>query len=489
MSLREQTVSGVKWNAVSMIVVTGLQFARLIVLARLLTPSDFGLMGMIIVVVGFAQAFADMGISNAIIYRQDTTKRELSSLYWINIFAGVAVFGIVYAANPLIAIFFKEPRLKKLIYVAALTFIITPFGQQFQMLLQKELRFNRLAKIEIVGAFVNTATAILFALLGVGVFSIIFGQLAGAFAKVLLLVIYGLQDWRPELSFSGLGLKGYINFGLYQMGDRTINYFNTKIDHLLIGRMLGAESLGYYTMASNLIIKPYSIINPVITRVAFPVFSKVQNERERLKSGYLKVVQLLSMINFPIVIGLAAVSNIAVPVVFGGEWVPSVVLIQILAVVGLLRSINNPVGSLLLAKGRADLGFKWNLSLLITQVLGLYIGAKYGGTVGVASAYAILLFIYSSVGYFVLIKPMLGSCLRDYVASMWPSFWMSAVMGGIVFSAGIIFPNIGRLWVLIIQIILGSAIYLILMYYFKRGLFFELKDMILKKSTEQSEVK
>ena len=147
------------------------------------------------------------------------------------------------------------------------------------------------------------------------------------------------------------------------------------------------------------------------------------------------------------------------------------------------------MGSLLLAKGRADLGFKWNLSLLITQVLGLYIGAKYGGTVGVASAYATLLFIYSSVSYFVLIRPMLGPCLRGYVASMWPSFWMSAVMGGIVFSAGRIFPDIGRLWILTIQIIIGSAIYLILMYYFKRDLLFELKDMILKKSIEQSEVK
>ena len=138
MILKQQAVSGVKWSGVSVGVVTALQFVDLAVLARLLSPSDFGLMGMVMVVFGFAQAFADMGISNAIIHRQDVTKDQLSSLYWLNILSGVIVFCVVCASVPLIVGFFHEPRLNNLLYLTAIIFLITPFGQQFQILLQKE---------------------------------------------------------------------------------------------------------------------------------------------------------------------------------------------------------------------------------------------------------------------------------------------------------------------------------------------------------------
>ena len=148
-NLKEQVFSGIKWNGISVVAVVALQFVTLVVMAKLLSPSDFGLMGMIMVVIGFAQAFADMGISNAIIHRQDSTRLQLSSLYWLNILAGVIVFCVVCASAPLIVAFYREPRLYNLLFLTSVIFLITPFGQQFQILLQKELNFKAWQKLRL----------------------------------------------------------------------------------------------------------------------------------------------------------------------------------------------------------------------------------------------------------------------------------------------------------------------------------------------------
>jgi len=480
-NLKLQAISGVKWGGISLGVLTTIQFVTLAVLARILSPSDFGLMGMIMVVIGFGQLFADMGISNAIIYRQDTTRAELSSLYWLNILAGIAVFFIVCSSCPLITAFYHEARLRNLIYLSSLIFLITPFGQQFQILLQKELKFNQLAKIDIMSSLVNSATAITLAILGMGVFSLIWGQLAGTSLRVLQLSWWGWKNWWPRLHFSIQDLKGYLSFGLYQMGEKAANYFNSNFDYLLIGSLLGAKVLGYYTLAYKLILSPSQRINPVISRVAFPVFSKVQSDIKRIKRGYLKVLQLLSLVNFPLMVGLAVVAPVAVLVMFGEQWVPSIILIQILSIVGLLRSTINPVSSLLLATGRADLGFKWNVALLIIQAPGLYLGAKLGGVTGVALALAILMCIYSVFCYFLLIRKILGSCLPEYIASMWPSLWISAVMAIAVLFSGVFLQDMSELLILITQILCGMGVYLGLMMYSQKMLVVEIKNMLLNR--------
>ncbi|MGB2599776.1 MAG: MOP flippase family protein [Candidatus Omnitrophota bacterium] len=481
MLLKEQAVSGVKWNGINAGIVATLQFVTLAILARLLVPTDFGLMGMVLVVIGFARLFADIGVSNAIIYRQDATRESLSSLYWLNILGGIAIFFIVCALTPLVVILYHEPRLSSLMYLLALTFLITPFGQQFQMLLQKELQFKQLARITIIAAAANSAVAIILAIGGMGVFSLIWGQLVGAFVRVLQLSFWGWRRWKPQWHFSRNSLKGYIGFGLYQLGERTVNYFNSNLDYLLIGILLGAKPLGYYTLAYNLILRPSLKINPIITRVAFPVFSKLQNDVVKLKKGYLKVLQVLSLVNFPLMVGLAIVAPVAVPVIFGERWVPSVILVQILTVVGLLRSVNNPVGSLLLSKGRADLGFKWNVGVMITQIPGLYLGAKYGGTVGVAVAFAILQILYTMLNYLILIRPLLGPCLREYISSMWPSLLMSVAMGGAVFCTSVFLQKLPQELLLTTQVLCGVTVFLGLMVYTQRKVVVEIKEMLWSK--------
>ncbi|MGB3081384.1 MAG: polysaccharide biosynthesis C-terminal domain-containing protein, partial [Candidatus Omnitrophota bacterium] len=206
-----------------------------------------------------------------------------------------------------------------------------------------------------------------------------------------------------------------------------------------------------------------------------------QNDVVKLKKGYLKVLQVLSLVNFPLMVGLAIVAPVAVPVIFGERWVPSVILVQILTVVGLLRSVNNPVGSLLLSKGRADLGFKWNVGVMITQIPGLYLGAKYGGTVGVAVAFAILQILYTMLNYLILIRPLLGPCLREYISSMWPSLLMSVAMGGAVFCTSVFLQKLPQELLLTTQVLCGVTVFLGLMVYTQRKVVVEIKEMLWSK--------
>jgi O-antigen/teichoic acid export membrane protein len=480
MDLRQKSISGIKWNSLLSFITAGLQLLSMFILARLLSPAVFGLIGMTTLVVGFAQTFADMGISNAIIHRQDVVQEDLSSIFWLNILLGVSLFVILCAMNPLLTAFYNEPGLARPLYLSCLVFLIAPFGQLSQALLQKELCFRSLAIIQLMGALLNTSTSIVLALSGKGVYSIIYGQLASTLLQVMLFCYYARSYWRPHCCFSARRVKSYMSFGLYQMGDKVINYFNSNLDYLLIGSLLGVRPLGYYTLAYNLVLKPSQLINPILTKVAFPVFSRMQNDTSKMKNGYLRMLKYVSAINCPIMAGLAATAPFAIQYL-GAQWLPSLLLIQILTIVGLLRSLCNPVGALLLAKGRADLGFKWNAGIMVTQLPGLYLGAKLGGSVGVAMAFAVLMVLYTVAAYPVLIRPILEPCLPEYVLSMFPALWKSMVMGAIVWLSGTLLHAVPNSLALCAQIILGAAIYALLMLTLQKDILVELKTLFAPK--------
>jgi len=480
MSLKKRAFSGVVWTSTSTVITTILQFVQLAVLARLLKPSDFGLMGMVMVVIGFAQAFADMGMSNAIIYRQHTNSQQLSSLYWLNIFAGIIVFGILVASSPLIVKFYNEPRLSNLILSAALIFLITPIGQQFQILLQKGLQFDRLAKIEVVGATLGVMVSIITAWEGQEVFALIWGQLVNTTCQATLLASLGWATWRPTLRFRLDDLNGYLNFGMYQMGERSINYFSRNMDKLLIGKLLGSEPLGFYNLAYQLMIRPLSLLNPIITRVAFPVFSSIQNDDIKLKSGYLKVIKAVAFLNIPIYVGMFAVAQPLITLLLGSEWIPAISVFKILVWLGIFYSLGNPVGSLLLAKGRADLGFWFNTFVVLVYALAIYIGSRWG-IQGVAlsllSSGALILFPadFWLRWYLVKMKPL------EYIRSFAPFLAISIFMGVVLVIIDTLLQTSSLMIRLFILGASGVFLYFICMLYFQKNFSKELRDMLLGK--------
>lgn len=478
-SLRQQATAGVKWTGMSSVIITGLLFVQFAILARLLKPEDFGLMAMISAVIGFAQSFTAMGVSNAIIHRQDATRDQLSSLYWLSLLTGGALLGVLVIATPLVVAFFAEPRLADLMVWAALIVVINPVGLQFQILLQKELRFDRLAKAETGAAIIGTAVAVYSAVSGQGVYSLIWGDLAFASAKSVLFVGSYWTTWRPTFRFRRSDLKGYLAFGLYQMGEQSVDYFSANVDYLVIGRFLGPEVLGIYSLAYRLVVMPLSKINPILTRVALPIFAKSQSNDSALRQGYLEMVKLLALIVFPILVGLAATAPFIVPAVFGERWTPAIALIQIMAPLGMMKGLLNPAGSILLAKGRTDIGFKWTVVLAIMNTSVFMFAVRYG-VYALAWSYVVLSFV-DFILERVILRSLIGLRWVEYRAALIRPTVMSAIMGAAVFMTESLLSRrlVGSHTLLVAVIAFGVVVYALLVLVLESNFLMEIWRLVI----------
>lgn len=469
MSLAQAAAGGIRWTTLSMLVVTITQMIRLIVLGRILGPEAFGLLAMMLVVTGFAELLAQAGLSEAIIQHPDPTYVELSSLYWLNIALGGLLYTVLLLLTPLIAILYSTPDLEQLLPWLALAFLISPWGVQFKALLQKRLDFKPLAFIEMLAAITGTLLAIILAWQGYGVWSLVWGQLAQSAVMALSLVLVGWQQkMLPGCYFNYQAVKPYLSFGLHLLGSNMLNYFNSRIDQLVVGVLLGSQALGYYSMAFNLVLQPISRINPVLTQVAFPVLARVRDDKVRLKRGYFRMLDLLTSINAPVLIGVAAVAPLLIPFILGEQWLSIVPLIQVLALFSLIRSTGNAGGSLILACGRADMAFYWNLSLLMFIPLAVFAGAKWGGLGGVVWTLLGLQMFLLFAWYYLVVRKLLGNCFSGFIGSMITPVIFAVPMVAAVLGIASFLSMLPVALQLAAQILLGTMVYTGLYLFFRK---------------------
>lgn len=483
MSLKSKAVSGVKWTSVSAVVNSTLQLLQIAILTRFLDKDDFGLMAMAIFVIGISRIFIDMGVSNAIIHNQNVNKLQLSTLFWLNIILGSLIFLIIISISPWVSVFYESPDLRDVINWVALSFLILPLGQQFDALLRKEFRFKSLAVRDVVARVIGFFVAIIVAYKGGGVYALVFSNLVATAVSTTLLVYLGFKDYRPKFLFSIRSIKegGFLSFGLYQMGEKLINYFNSNFDTILIGKILGMDVLGLYNIAKTLAMKPYQIINPIITKVAFPTFAKVQNETERLKRAYLKVIEALANVNAMIYGLMIVLAHPLIEFAFGSDWLEAVPVFQLLSIVALCNSIGNPVGSLQLAKGKADWGFYWNLGMFIFMPITIWFGGKYG-IYGVALALAIFKAVVTFlISWKLFINPLTKTSFQEYTWSFTKPILLATVTGVLPY----FYINYNLKTNMFILLLIGGGIYFllygILNYLFNKSIILEfIKTVDLK---------
>ncbi len=408
--------------------------ATLFVLARFLAPADFGLMAILVAVTGFCQVFMDAGISYAIIQRQTISHTQLSSLYWLNIASGIVLCGLVYAAAPLIAAFYERPEMTGMMRLLSTVFVIISVGNQYRILCQKELQFARMAIAESAAAIVSFGSAVAAAITGYGVYALIYGFITQALMSSLIFLFVGLKHHhRPALVYDHKSLKGFFGFGLYQMGDRALNYLNNYIDSLLIGRFLGMTALGHYNLAYQLCILPVLRINPILNKIGFPVFSKLQDDPQQRAIYYTNFLRVACLIITPLMIFLFFFSQPIVNIVFGKGWESTAHLALILAPIGIIKAIAAPGGALLLSTGRADIGFYWNAAWL----------AGIGGTVLAVLmlapsienvAYAVLsITIVFSIFWHGLVMRLTAMPYRPVILHLSRSISASVAIGGLAY--------------------------------------------------------
>ena len=467
-SLELKAASGIRWTTLNTVCITAIQFIQLAIIGRILGPEAFGLMAMVMVVMESAGIFADVGLSSAIIQRKEPKKEELSTLYWFNVIVGFIVFSVVYLFTPIIAIGFSVAEIKSLLPVAALSFLISPFGVQFQTLLRKYLRFDVIAKINICSAIAGMLTAIGCALNGCGVWSLVWGGLINVVIRTGLLIGWGWHaKWQPKLYFKWSDMHGYLSFGLYRVGAMVANQINSRADQILIGVLMGPVALGYYNIAFRLVMEPIQKINPILTSVTFPVFSIIQDDTARLKRGFFQMIRFLMSVNAPVLIGIAVVAPMAVPLLIGEKWLPSVPLVQVLSFYALVRSLGNAGGSLIIAKGKANWTFYWNIALLFIIPAVVYFSSFKGEMIHIAFALVGMQITLFLCHYRVFIRNLIGPCFSEYVQTLGRPILIALTMSAIVLACSFFMPTFSPVVKVSVQVGIGALTYIVLSWFFQ----------------------
>ncbi|MBK7409694.1 MAG: oligosaccharide flippase family protein [Saprospirales bacterium] len=276
--LKTRAIQSVKWNTLSMGVTTLLQIVQMVWLARLLDPADFGLMAMVWVVLRLTNPLTQGGLSQAIVRNSLLSRIQFSTLFWLQIGIGVILFLIILVGSPLLGLFFRVPGLPYYLVIASFSLLINPFGSTIQAIFTQTLEFKKLAWVQIGGQIAEFTLAVILAYWGAGVLALVWGGLARSVVSTILTWAHGWKDHTPLWTFHWKEIRTFLTFAAFETGSLTINSLSTQIDKAIIGRLLGPHILGLYTIAWELIVLPTGRINPILMRVAYPVFSKIQGK-------------------------------------------------------------------------------------------------------------------------------------------------------------------------------------------------------------------
>lgn len=369
----------------------GLKFvitmASTVVLARLLTPQDYGLIGMVIVVTGFISLFKSMGLSAATIQQAEINDQQVSTLFWINFALGVITMLLTAAVAPLIALFYNVPQLTWITMALAVGFLFSGLSVQHEALLKRQMRFFALATIELSSLVMGLAVAIIMAWRGAGYWAIVGSQLMMAAAQAAGAWI--ACRWRPGKPVRNSGIRSMLAFGRNLTGYTVFNYFSRNLDNLLIGRVWGAQQLGLYAKAYQLLLLPIEHMATPLDGVAVTALSKVTNAPERYRQAYLRILEKLAMLSMPGVAFMIVTSDWLVRLVLGPQWGDTAIIFALLGIVGLVEPIGNTMGWLMISQRRAGHLLQIGMIDGVIAVVSIVLGLPWGA-VGVAASYAII---------------------------------------------------------------------------------------------------
>ncbi|AFY43976.1 lipopolysaccharide biosynthesis protein [Nostoc sp. PCC 7107] len=461
-NLRQKAVKGVLWSAIESWGKQVVSFGVFFLLARLLGPQAFGLVALSGIFLSFLQIFVDQGFSTAIVQRQDLETEHLDTAFWTNLGVSVVLAALSIACSGLVAVFFKEPKIVPIICWLSLNFVLNGLSSVQQAILQRSLAFKSLAIRSLIAVVVGGVVGIILAFLGFGVWSLVGQYLANSVTQVIAL--WWVSDWRPRFRFSQKHFKELFAFGINVTGINVLNFVNQNSDNLLIGYFLDSVALGYYSVAYRIFMIVTQLMISVIQKIAMPVFSRLQQEPEKMRKAFYNAISFTSLVAFPVFIGISILSPDLIVAIFGEKWKTSVPVLQILTLVGPLYAGFYYNGTVIMAMGKPS----WNLALYCIQAIGnftcFWIAVRWG-IVAVAASYVFRAYIMSPIPIFVLKKLInikLTTYLQQYLTPLVATLAMVAGILGIksLFNLSIKnlfnFPDIVNSYALLALCIVGG---------------------------------
>lgn len=416
---------GLRWTAMSQAARRGTQLVTLAVLAHLVPAGEIGLLGMATGVLDLALSFRDLGLAAAIIQRDELDEQLLSTVFWVQVGFGILGTALIGLAAPLVASFYGEPRLILIVGVLSLTFALTCIGSLQQGMLERKLAFEKVGRAEIVSALLGAGVGIGAGFAGAGVWSLVYQSVVTQAGLTVLL--WRETRWRPAWHFRWAEIRGVGKYGLNMTGSSLVDFAMRNADYILIGRFLGAEALGYYSIAFRLVVYPMLAVTQAVYRVVFPVSARFQKDDERFGQAYLRSVAAIALATAPMAAGLMALAGPFVDVVLGAQWAPAIPLVLIMAPMALSQSLGGTAGIIYQARGRTDLMLWWGLALCAAFVAAVAVGIPWGIR-GVAFSVA---FFNLALVLPTLAIPfrLIGLPLRKFFGALTPSFSAAAIMG------------------------------------------------------------
>jgi O-antigen/teichoic acid export membrane protein len=426
-SLSQRIIAGGVWLTAAQIVRRLTGIAVLAVLARLLTPADFGLASLAFIVVGYVSLFSELGVNSALVQRSVLTDRHLDTAFWVTSGGGLLLALIASLLSVPVARLLGNERLAPLIVGALLVVPIGGVGQVADALLQRRLAFRAIAIIEWASTILSAIFAIVLAFTGAGVWALVAQSVAAAFILAAGRLL--AARWTPGFSFSRPAARDIMAFGGAALGVTVVGYLSRTVDNLVVGSKLGPTALGYYSMAYGLVLLPLVTIGGIVVRTATPALASMQTDRNRFSRAYLRTVRTLASATFPMALGLAAVAPELIATVYGPQWKPAVPVLQILAIVGSLDALNTS-GLIFFSIGRPGVLLRYALVSLPIMFVAFVIGTRWGLS-GVAWSYVAaspLIF----VGPHIIGDRLISLPLRRHFRALLPALSSALLMLGIV---------------------------------------------------------
>lgn len=387
MNLKQKVMSGLAWSAAGRLLAQLVTWCITLVIIRLLSPEDYGLMALAGVFVAFLALLNEMGLGAAIVQRKDIDIQMLRPLFGLVLLVSALFYFILFFSATLIADFYNDPRLVLLVKVLSLEFIINAFAVIPKSQLLRDMKFRQIAIVDFTSAISGSVITLVLALMGYGIWALVFGTLIIRTVATLGYNITNPLMHLPKISMKGM--KYFVVFGGYVTFGRIFWFFYSNSDALIIGKILGKELLGYYSIGLMLATLPMEKVSGIINQVAFPAFTSIQSDIDMVGRHFLKAIRIMSFIAFPVLWGISSISTEIILVFLGEKWLQAVVPMQIIAIIIPLRMISNLMSSAVFGVGRADVAFYLVVIPFALFPIAFFFGAHYG-LLGVSMAWLIV---------------------------------------------------------------------------------------------------
>ena len=486
-NIENQLKTGLKWRMIGQVASQVTQILTQFLLIYFLSPKEFGLMGQALVFIGFANFFVELGLASSIIREKEVHQTQLSSIFWLTNLIGLSFAFLLFVISKQLALLYTQDQsqidlLTQMMMVSSLNYIITSSSMVPINLLKRKLQFDKVTKIDTFAILISCLLAILGAYLGFGVWALILQNLSRNL--IILVLSYRYHPWLPDFRFSYASIQSNLNYGWHLLGFNLANYSSTNIDQFLIGKYIGANALGIYSKAYELMLIPLKQISTVISSVMFPILSKIQDDHAQARILYLKGISYIATITFPLMLTLMIFSREFVLCFFGEKWIDLIDLLHIFCPLGMLISVGTTVGWLYLSQGKSKLMFQWELGAGFLKIISILIGLNWGMK-GIAIAYTTLMFLLNPASFW-LSGSLIALPLISFYQRLAPILFFAILSASLVFllKTYLLIPYFSALLeILMIGVASSALIYIFILWLFK-PFFYQDFILLIKPSSK-----